>query len=457
MSLSHAESITAITTPELLKQLSNSVKSLYQKTKEETFATLEIELHQQFAQAERQCMAKLLKQYDWDYPSFNSGDKIYKKASRNQKRYMTLAGEVSLERTLYRTERNGPTSCPLELNAGLIEGFWTPQAAKQAIHLVSLNTPAESEQIFKEFGLMSPSKSSLDRLPKKLDDYWQADRIELEKSLFDVFKIPVEATICAVSLDGVMISTRYAQVLPGDSRWCEACCGTVSFFDKNGELLQTKFLARMPEHKKKTLKSQLAMQMEQVKKLRSDLEMIKIADGARDNWTFLNDEIKEGECVLDFYHASTHLHNAMEIIYGKNETKTIIEYKKYRHILRHDKKGIDKVIRHLKYQLKTNPKKEKIKTEITYFTRNRARCQYARLAKENKPIGSGIVESACKTVLQMRCKRSGQRWEIKGGQAILTFRALLLSKELDNAWELVKKFYFQPFKPPNNVVRLGPF
>jgi len=455
MSLSHAESITAITTPQLLKQLSNSVKSLYQKTKEKTFATLEIELHQQFAEAERQCMAKLLKQYDWDYPSFYSGDKIFKKASRNQKKYMTLAGEVSLDRTLYRTVRNGPTYCPMELNTGLIEGFWTPQAAKQAIHLVSLNTPAESERIFKEFGLMSPSKSSLDRLPKKLDNYWQTNRIKLEQSLFDVFEIPPEAAICAVSLDGVMISTRYAQVLPGDSRWCEACCGTVSFFDKNGELLRTKFLARMPEHKKKTLKSQLAMLFEQIKKLRPELEMVKVADGARDNWTFLNDEIKEGECVLDFYHASTHLFNAMEIIYGKNDVKTITEYKKYRHILRHDEKGIDKVIRHLKYQLKNNPKKEKIKTEMTYFTRNRARCQYARLAEENKPIGSGIVESACKTVLQMRCKRAGQRWEIKGGQAILTFRALLLSKELDNAWELVKDFYFQPIEPPKNVVRLG--
>ncbi len=457
MSLSHAQSTTAISTSQFFTQLSNSVKSLCQKTKEESFATLEIELHQQFAEAERQCMAKLLKQYDWDYPSFYSGDKIYKKASRNQKKYMTLAGEVSLERTLYRTVRNGSTSCPLELNAGLIEGFWTPQAAKQAIHLVSLNTPVESEQIFKEFGLMSPSKSSLDRLPKKLDDYWQADRVNLEQSLFDVFEIPPKAAICAVSLDGVMISTRYAQILPGDSRWCEACCGTVSFFDNDGELLQTKFLARMPEHKKKTLKSQLATLIEQIKELRPEMEMVKIADGARDNWTFLDDEIKEGECVLDFYHASTHLHNAMEIIHGKNETKTIIEYKKYRHILRHDKKGIDKVIRHLKYQFKNNPKKEKIKTEITYFTRNKARCQYARLAEENKPIGSGIVESACKTVLQMRCKRAGQRWEIKGGQAILTFRALLLSKELDSAWELIKEYYCQPIEPPKNVVRLGTF
>ncbi len=427
---------------------------LYKNTIKEEFAELEKQLHQQFAEAERQCMAKLLEQYDWDYPVFMSGDATYRRSSRNKKTYMTLAGEVTLERTLYRTIRNGVTYCPLELNTGLIEGFWTPQAAKQALHLVSLNTPAEAEGIFKEFGLMSPSKSSLDRLPKKLHEHWQSNRLTLEQKLMDEFKIPDEATLCAISLDGVMIATRYAQVLPGDSKWSEACCGTVSFFDRDGELLNTQFIARMPEHKKKTLKAQLKNQLAQIKQRRPDLKIIKIADGARDNWTFLDDEIKEGECVLDFYHAATHLHEAMEVIYGKNNLQTQTEYKKYRHILRHDQKGITKVINHLKYQYRKHNKKDKLKTEITYFTRHQTRCDYARLAKENKPIGSGIVESACKTVLQMRCKRSGQRWEEHGGQAILTFRSILLSKQMDNAWTLLKNFYLSPIERPNNVIKL---
>jgi hypothetical protein len=55
----------------------------------------------------------------------------------------------------------------------------------------------------------------------------------------------------------------------------------------------------------------------------------------------LNDEIEEGECVLNFYHASTHLHNAMEIIYGKNHVGAIVAHKKYRHILRYDNKVFD--------------------------------------------------------------------------------------------------------------------
>ncbi|MDQ7049649.1 MAG: hypothetical protein Q9M92_08930 [Enterobacterales bacterium] len=142
--------------------------------------------------------------------------------------------------------------------------------------------------------------------------------------------------------------------------------------DKQGELLYTRFLARMPEHKKKTLKSQLLMQIEQVKKLRPELEMIKVADGARDNWTFFSDEIKDGECVLDFYHASTHLYNAMELIYGKNTVEAITEHKKYRHILRHDEKGVDKIINHLKYQLKKIQRKKssKLKSPTSHEIKN---------------------------------------------------------------------------------------
>jgi len=124
---------------------------------------------------------------------------------------MTLAGEVDIERSLYRTERNGITTCPLELNAGLIESFWTPQAAKQAIHLVSLITPSEAEHVFIEFGLMTLSKSNLDRLPKKLSDQWEAKQLALNKIIQNDFDIPDNATLCSVSLDGVLIPTRFKQ------------------------------------------------------------------------------------------------------------------------------------------------------------------------------------------------------------------------------------------------------
>ena len=50
--------------------------------------------------------------------------------------------------------------------------------------------------------------------------------------------------------------------------------------------------------------------------------------------------------------------------------------------------------------------------------------RYATFARGNMPIGSGIVEAACKTLVTQRLKRSGMRWRHIVGQAILTLRAL---------------------------------
>ena len=45
---------------------------------------------------------------------------------------------------------------------------------------------------------------------------------------------------------------------------------------------------------------------------------------------------------------------------------------------------------------------------------------YAEAKDQGLPIGSGVVEATCKTLVTERLKRSGMRWSERGGQAILT-------------------------------------
>ena len=42
--------------------------------------------------------------------------------------------------------------------------------------------------------------------------------------------------------------------------------------------------------------------------------------------------------------------------------------------------------------------------------------QYALALKSNYPIGSGVTEATCKTLVTQRMKCAGMRWNIKGGQ-----------------------------------------
>lgn len=62
-----------------------------------------------------------------------------------------------------------------------------------------------------------------------------------------------------------------------------------------------------------------------------------------------------------------------------------------------------------------------------YFKDHAHRMRYDVFRQAGFPIGSGIVESAAKTVVESRMKRSGQRWAVSNANALLALRAELLS------------------------------
>lgn len=73
------------------------------------------------------------------------------------------------------------------------------------------------------------------------------------------------------------------------------------------------------------------------------------------------------------------------------------------------------------------PLPEQVRQAVGYLFHNRRRMDYAHYRKLGLPIGSGTVESACKTVVQARMKQAGMRWSRSGAQSMLALRCLLLS------------------------------
>jgi hypothetical protein len=61
---------------------------------------------------------------------------------------------------------------------------------------------------------------------------------------------------------------------------------------------------------------------------------------------------------------------------------------------------------------------------------------YATYQARGLPIGSGVVEAACKTLATQRLQRSGMRWR-DGKQAMLTIRSLQQSNRWSAAWALL--------------------
>src|SRR5947209_5666250 len=230
------------------------------------FDAFEQEWHRLFVAVEREALGHELARFDLDVPAIEVEGERYHRVLRCATTSTSAAGPVRVERSLYRRPQGNHAVCPLELRAGIIEGAWTPLAAKQATWVVAHLTPKEGEELFALLGNMTPSKSTLDRLPKALSIPWEAHRPHFEATLRHQEAIPGEAVAMAVSLDGVMApmkdGARHAkrqqarakgQSPSGPMGYQEVGCATVSYYDRHGDRLCTRRMARMPEGNKATL------------------------------------------------------------------------------------------------------------------------------------------------------------------------------------------------------------
>jgi len=438
---------------------------------EDGFEAFEREVRKRFSEAEREFIGEALERLDVTRPEVVIDGVRHRRVTSGPGEYMTAAGLVTVVRHRYRAVgTNGESECPLELRAGIVEGFFTPLAARMGLWAVTHLTPAESESLFRELGGMHPSRSTLDRLPKGISEKWEARRKEWENKLRAQEETAVGAAILAVSLDGVMApmkdgqrgarreqSRQEGKQTRGPAGYREVGCGCVSHYDDKGERLHTVRNARMPESKKLTLKRQLVAEVENAFRQQPQLRLVKVADGARDNWEFLAKDLPPGVEVVDFYHAAEHLKRAFDHAYGETSPKARASFAEYRHVLLEVDDGVEKVIRTLVYHHKRKPRCGPLKQELEYFRRNRSRMDYARLRAQNLPIGSGVVEATCKTLVTQRMKRSGQRWTIDGGQAILNFRALAQSDRFDAAWQRVSAEYRRDVSSPENAIPINAY
>lgn len=211
----------------------------------------------------------------------------------------------------------------------------------------------------------------------------------------------------------------------------ETMCGTLSFYSAKGERMHTVYAACAPEYGKESFDSVMDMELERVKKQYPNLTYIGLADGAKNNWGYL--EGRTTVHVLDFFHAAEHLAE-VSVAMHKKEEKRKQWLNEACHDLKHKRNGAKYFLRELNEHCKnlTVPIPEILSSNITYFENNLDRMNYAAYQKAGYPIGSGVTEAACKVVAKQRLSASGMRWTIDPVQHTLLLRGLICT---DGRWE----------------------
>jgi hypothetical protein len=96
------------------------------------------------------------------------------------------------------------------------------------------------------------------------------------------------------------------------------------------------------------------------------------------------------------------------------------------------RKSTQKLPRHLR---------DKQGAAITYYKNHRHPMNYTSYTEQNFPIGSGVTEAACKTLIKQRFCLAGMHWKQPGAAGILNLRALVLTAQRwTQFWQKINLF-----------------
>jgi hypothetical protein len=122
--------------------------------------------------------------------------------------------------------------------------------------------------------------------------------------------------------------------------------------------------------------------------------------------------------------------------------------KKWLHNLKHMKGGAKRLLNEMKKHVARKRIKrlqEQLEKSITYFENNYKKMQYYKFIKANEPIGSGVIEAACKTLVKERLCASGMRWKEDGAMAVLKLRSLKMTKgRWEQSWNNIDPLFLHP-------------
>jgi hypothetical protein len=163
-------------------------------------------------------------------------------------------------------------------------------------------------------------------------------------------------------------------------------------------------------------------------------QQIALSDGGNGLEEFFRKNFPLAECILDFWHASEHLTELALALYPDDEPKRKQSVNDWCHQLKHQ--GGEAMLLKLQAIDRSafpTAAKQAHAEHTRYFRNHKHRMDYPRYVANGWQIGSGPVESACKTVVANRLKGSGMRWGEDGSDAVCHLRALYLSEP--GQWE----------------------
>ena len=453
---------------EAVSELLDTVRMRRQEATNQTsidYAQVEKEVAQGAAAVERACHQTMLAALDLDAPEVMVGGERHRRVHRCCGSYYTMAGPVSLLRTLYRPvgKRKAATVDAISLRAGVVGDGWLPMTAATMAWDCQRAPSREAEAASERWQRLPYSRSAFERVAHLVGEQYGKKREEVERILIEELEIPDGAHSISVSLDRVSVpmeepreeSQRSPEKEPERSPkrkapkrsvqrvFRMAYAATVTMHDATGKSLCTLRYGRMPQGDIDGLCTALADDVQTLLRRCPSLLLVLLCDGAKELWNRLGAEFTEASLghpvhrLVDLWHLLEKLGSAAKVLHG--DAGSSAQLASWRLCLLNEKDAVEQILQALR-----NSQKESVRVgdsrpvheAITYLENHSEDMRYQVARGLGLPVGSGNVEATCKSLFEVRLKRPGCRWKTDSGGHIVDLRALSLSDRYPQAVSL---------------------
>jgi Uncharacterised protein family (UPF0236) len=365
------------------------------------------------------------------------GKSVGVRAKDRERDLRTMSGEVKLHRHYHYCDDCKAGFYPLDTELGLDpEGELSPKLSSRILDF-ALHSPFEEAAERWRIHHQTEASENLfrrvtDRAGRRIEEM-EID--ELQCQLRPEAKSPAEVLV--VEMDGSHLPMRGKEV------WKEAKLCVVyrdehhlpKSDEKRGAITKARYSATLQPADEFRLHVDKLLKVERAEEAKT---VVWLGDGAPMNWNIADELCPKAVQVLDWAHAIEHAANCAKKLFGetspwiKTWTDTVAQRLKTGHI--------DDIIIEIDQcrRASRGEAKKALDDLHRYYTNHRERMRYDRFRSQNLPIGSGVVESAHRHVLQKRMKLAGQHWEPKRAERMARLRAASKTAGLETFYEVIR-------------------
>lgn len=317
----------------------------------------------------------------------------------------------------------------------LLPGKLTPREHERLVRLAGWLAFERAAELLEEFLGIAIDKSMVQRYTET------AGAIYVQIQEEEVVRLEQELPEAAAGVEKMQISADGAMVPLLHGVWAEVRTLVIGEVEASkGKQGEGEVHARNLSYFSRKVSAQEFQRLALVEIQRRGIENAKavaaVMDGADWEQNFIDFHCPQAERILDFAHAAQHISPIGEHLHGEHTPQNQAWLKDRLHLLKHE--GPDAILNEFETLQRKHPDIQVISSNLAYLKKRKTQMQYPLFQAQGWPIGSGIVESGNKLVVEARLKGAGMHWAEAHVNPMLALRNILCSRRWKEEWPKIE-------------------